>query len=221
MGTPLDQIPGVGRPFRDAVKLAGYTDLESLNGADYRELLELHGVGKAGLRTVHDALMERGLGGLVGDIPEAKGSTWTKGHTGENAADIKTAQTSQDPEEWIETLEWPARVKQGKELLKIFSEATGEQGVMWGPSMVGYGAVHYRYATGREGDTFHVGFSPRKSSLSLYGLQGHPRSEELLGKLGKHKTAVSCVYVNKLEDIDLSILAELIKHSWETEPGDC
>ena len=138
MGTPLDQIPGVGRPFRDAVKLAGYTDLESLNGADYRELLELHGVGKAGLRTVHDALMERGLGGLVGDIPEAKGSTWTKGHTGENAADIKTAQTSQDPEEWIESLEWPARVKQGKELLKIFSEATGEQGVMWGPSMVGY-----------------------------------------------------------------------------------
>ncbi|WP_222704351.1 DUF1801 domain-containing protein [Flaviflexus massiliensis] len=195
-------------------------DLESLNGADYHELLKLHGVGKAGLRHVHDALVERGMG-LTGDIPKAPGATWTKGHTGENAKDIKTAQTEQDPARWLETLEWSKRTEQGKVLLELFTKVTGVEGVMWGPSMIGFGEVHYRYATGREGDTFHVGFSPRKASLSLYGLQGYPRSEELLAKLGKHKLAKSCVYVNKLEDIDLEVVAELIKHAWDSDPGDC
>lgn len=80
---------------------------------------------------------------------------------------------------------------------------------------------HYRYATGREGDTFRVGFSPRKSAASLYGLQGHPRSEELLGRLGKYRTAVSCVYVNKLADIDLDVLEQLVRHAWTSAPRSC
>lgn len=220
MGTPLDSIPGIGRPLRDAVAQEGYSDLESLNGANFQELLKLHGVGKAGLRRVHDALLEKGMG-LTGEIPEQPGNTWTKGHTGKNADDIKTAQTSEDPADFVASLPWPKRVEQGRQLLDIFSEATGEEGVMWGPSMVGYGAAHYKYATGREGDTFHVGFSPRKASLSLYGLQGHRRSDELLAKLGKHKLAKACVYVNKLEGIDIDVLRELVKHAWESDPDDC
>lgn len=82
--------------------------------------------------------------------------------------------------------------------------------------MVGYGGeAHYRYATGREGDTFRVGgFAPRKAKLSLYGLQDAPRWEELSARLGKFTTGASCVYVNKPEDIDLEALAELIADAW-------
>lgn len=220
MGTPLESLPGLSRPLRDAVASAGYTDLESLDGADFTDLLALHGVGRAGLLRVHAALQERGMG-LTGAIPQAKEPVYTRGATGQSSPDIKTAPTGENPADWIESLPWPARIKQGRTLLEIFTSVTGEEPVMWGPSMVGYGQVHYRYATGREGDTFHLGFSPRKASISLYGLQSSPRSDELLARLGKHKRAVSCVYVNRLEDIDLDILAKLIKHCWESDPTAC
>ncbi|MDP9693951.1 UNVERIFIED_ORG: hypothetical protein J2X79_001503 [Arthrobacter globiformis] len=81
---------------------------------------------------------------------------------------------------------------------------------MWGPTIVGFGRVHYKYATGREGNTAAVGFSPRKASLSLYGLTNAPESAELLDRLGKHKTGAGCLYINKLADVDEAVLAELI-----------
>lgn len=219
MSTPLDSIPGLSQPLRNAVGAAGYLDLESLNGADYGELIRLHGVGRAGLRRIHDALQEKGMG-LSGSIPDAPSASYSRG-TGASSPDIKTEQTSVDPHDWVESLEWPRRVGEGRQLLEIFTAATGQSPVMWGPSMIGYGEVHYRYASGREGNTFHLGFSPRKAAISLYGLQSSPRSEELLDVLGKHKRAVSCVYVNKLDDIDLSILSELIAHCWESDPTSC
>lgn len=144
--------------------------------------------------------------------------TITKGHTGKTAKDVKTKPTEVDPAEFIENLEWPRRIEHGRELLRIFNEVTGEEPVMWGPTMIGYGAVHYKSSSGREGDWFHIGFSPRKASLSIYGMQGHPRSEELLSKVGKHKLGIGCMYVNKLEDLDMDVFRELVTEAWDNQP---
>ena len=160
---------------------------------------------------------------LSGDVPEPtdRTPTITKGHTGVTASDVKTRPTDRSPEQFIEELEWPRRVEHGRELLALFNQVTDAEPVMWGPTMIGYGEVHYVSPAGREGDWFQLGFSPRKASLSLYGLQGAPRSEELLAKLGKHKRGAGCVYVNKLEDIDMDVLAELVQHAWESDAQDC
>lgn len=91
---------------------------------------------------------------------------------------------------------------------------TGVPAVMWGPSIVGYGELHYVYESAREGDMPRVGFSPRGASTSLYGLFGHPGADELLAQLGKHRRAVSCLYVNKLAEVDLCVLRELVTLGW-------
>ena len=224
MSTPYESVPGVGRPARDALRLAGYPDLESLAGVDYTELAGLHGVGTRGLQRLHAALLDRGLG-LGGEVPEpeAREAVVTEGHTGAYAADIRTKPTSTTPSEFVEELESPRRVGHGRLLLEIFGRATGEQPVMWGPTMIGYGEVHYRYATGREGDTFRVGFSPRKAKISLYGLTGYstaPQQLARLEQLGKHTVGVSCLYINKPEDIDLTVLEEMIRHAWSSTPPE-
>ena len=90
---------------------------------------------------------------------------------------------------------------------------TKEEPKMWGPSIIGFGSYHYKYASGREGDFFLTGFSPRKQSLTLYIISGFKRYDELMKKLGKHKTGSSCLYINKLEDIDMKVLKELITES--------
>ncbi len=82
---------------------------------------------------------------------------------------------------------------------------------MWGPTIVGFGQYHYRYGTGREGDSAAVGFSPRKASLSLYGLTYGPEAADLLPRLGKHKMGAGCLYINKLSDVDEAVLTELIR----------
>lgn len=220
--TAFDDVPGVGNPARRALEEHGYSDLESLNGADYKTLLGLHGVGKRGLERLQAALAQRGLG-LGGDVPEQeeRKSQWSIGHTGVQSEDIKThAGNDADLDEYLSALEG-RRAVHTQQLLEIFTRATGDLPRLWGPSMIGYGEAHYKYATGREGDTFRVGFSPRKAKLSLYGLQESPRWEELSEKLGKHTTGVSCVYVNKPEDIDLDVLEELIRETWNSGPNDC
>ena len=86
---------------------------------------------------------------------------------------------------------------------------------MWGPTIVGFGSYHYKYESGREGDWFKTGFSPRKTSLTLYIMPGFNRYDELMQKLGKHKTGQSCLYINKLEDVDMDVLRELVKLSYD------
>ena len=93
----------------------------------------------------------------------------------------------------------------------FFNEITGFAPRMWGPSIVGYGRYHYTYASGREGDSLATGFSPRKSALSLYIMPGYQDYGEILGRLGKHKTGKSCLYINKLADVDMDVLAELVR----------
>ncbi len=100
------------------------------------------------------------------------------------------------------------------EVLRAMMErVTGEEPVLWGPSIVGFGRYRYRYESGREGEWFLAGFSPRKRNLTLYIMSGFPRHEELMGKLGRHTTGKSCLYVKRLEDVDLEVLEELVRRS--------
>ena len=96
---------------------------------------------------------------------------------------------------------------------EIMQDITGEEPAMWGTSMVGFGSYHYKYDSGQEGDWPLVGFSPRKDSLTLYIMPGFKEYGELLGKLGKHKTGVSCLYIKSLEDIHVPTLKTLVRES--------
>ncbi|MGH3653739.1 DUF1801 domain-containing protein [Glutamicibacter sp.] len=124
----------------------------------------------------------------------------------------KTLPTDASVEEFIEAATPAKRRIDGQELDRIFREATGEQPVMWGPSIVGYGS--YTYISPANARTTGIwpktGFSPRKAQLSLYGLKDLPEGAQLLPQLGKYTEGAGCVYVKKLEDIDLDVLRKLI-----------
>ena len=126
-------------------------------------------------------------------------------------AENKTQATGASVEEFLAAVEHPVRRGDGFRLLALMSGITGEPAQMWGPTIVGFGRYHYKYASGREGDAAAVGFSPRKSSLSLYGLTYGPEAADLLGRLGKHKLGAGCLYVNKLDDVDEAVLTELVR----------
>ncbi|NOU81095.1 DUF1801 domain-containing protein [Paenibacillus sp. LMG 31459] len=127
----------------------------------------------------------------------------------------KTKETEQSVTRFIEQIESPGKREDAYKLLDIFSETTGYPAKMWGPSIIGFGTYHYKYATGHEGDAPLVGFSPRKAKISLYFATGDAQREELLQRLGKHTVGKACVYVNKLDDIDFEVLKELIQQSVE------
>ncbi|MBZ0267230.1 DUF1801 domain-containing protein [bacterium] len=107
----------------------------------------------------------------------------------------------------------PERRKQCRALMKIMKDVTGARPVMWGPGIVGYGRYHYRYESGREGDFFLAGFSPRKRDLTVYVMSGFSRHGALMKKLGPHKTGKSCLYLRSLDDVDLPTLTELLRRS--------
>ncbi|WP_422116715.1 DUF1801 domain-containing protein [Brachybacterium sp. UNK5269] len=217
LSTPVGEVPGIGRPAARALAHQGLHTVGDLAGQDWSELGQLHGVGPAAGRRLQAALEQHGASMQHPPPPEQRRDEITAGHTGESAGDIRTHATEVDPADYVATLD-ARRRREGTALLEMFGAVTGEPATMWGPSMIGYGQVHYRYATGREGDTFQLGFSPRTADLALYGLQGFPRSEELLDRLGKHRRGVGCVWVRKLEDIDEDVLRELVAHAWQNGP---
>ncbi|WP_107838016.1 DUF1801 domain-containing protein [Metasolibacillus meyeri] len=118
--------------------------------------------------------------------------------------------------EFIESVENDKKKADAYRLLEIFTEVTGYDAKMWGPSIIGFGSYHYKYASGREGDAPLVGFSPRKAKISLYLSYESEEREKLLESFGKHTTSKACIYVNKLADINTNILKDLIKHTVET-----
>lgn len=135
-------------------------------------------------------------------------------------AETKTKFTAADPAAFIDAVDPPAKRADAEVLEALFRRATGEAAKMWGPTIVGYGSYHYRYASGHEGHAPRVGFSPRKAKHSLYllgcgGEGSDERFEALLTRLGKHSRAVACLYVNKLADIDLDVLEEMVALSWK------
>lgn len=129
-------------------------------------------------------------------------------------AEIKTKVTGASVEDFINRVENATRRKDGLTLLKIYKRVTRLEPKMWGPSMIGFGTYHYKsQRSAQEGDWPLAAFSPRKQNLTLYVYpNNHP---ELLKKLGKHKTSVSCLYINKLDDIDMDILEKLIAASYD------
>ena len=122
------------------------------------------------------------------------------------AYEQKTRPAATSAAEFIAAVEDPKRRADAEAACALLAEATGESPVMWGPSIVGFGAYHYRYASGHEGDAPLVSFSPRKANLVFYLSGCDDRRDELLGRLGKHKAGKGCVYVNRLADVDPVVL---------------
>ena len=137
-------------------------------------------------------------------------------------AELKTQKTDASVEDYLNAVEDERKRKDAFAILDLMREVTGEEPAMWGPSIVGFGSYRYKYASGREAEWFLTGFAPRKRNLTLYVMSGFDDYDALLADLGKHKTGKSCLYVNKLDDIDLDVLRELIKqsvtHMAETNP---
>ncbi|WP_341356394.1 DUF1801 domain-containing protein [Rossellomorea sp. y25] len=127
--------------------------------------------------------------------------------------ELKTRQNDSSVIEFIEAVENPKKREDAYNLLDIFTETTGFEAKMWGPSIIGFGSYHYKYKTGHEGDAPLVGFSPRKAKISLYFAPGDPEREKVLNSFGKHTTGKSCVYINKVADIDQAVLKQLINQS--------
>ena len=123
----------------------------------------------------------------------------------------KTVATSEDVQDFLRQVEPERRRADGLRLNEIFQQVTGYAPRMWGPSIVGYGEYHYTYDSGREGDFLATGFSPRKANLSIYIMPGYADFGPILDRLGKHKMGKSCLYINKLADVDEDVLAELIR----------
>ena len=126
-------------------------------------------------------------------------------------AENKTQATTERVSDFLDAVEHPTRRADAHALDALFREVTGWAPRMWGPSIVGYGRYHYTYASGREGDMCATGFSPRKSNLSIYIMPGYADFAAILADLGKHKLGKSCLYVNKLADIDTEVLKRLIR----------
>ena len=125
----------------------------------------------------------------------------------------KTIPTDQSVEAFLDGVEHEKKREDSYAILQLMREVTGEDPVMWGDSIVGFGSYHYKYASGREGDWMLTGFSPRKQNLTLYIMDGFDEYDALLDRLGKHKTGKSCLYINKLDDVDHDTLRELVKQS--------
>ncbi len=129
-------------------------------------------------------------------------------------AENKTQASKASVTQFINSVENPQRRKDAKVVAKIMREVSGKRPKMWGPSIVGYGEYHYKYDSGREGDFMRLGFSPRKAELVVYIMPGYSDYGPLLKKLGKHRKGKSCLYIRKLEDINLDVLKELIQAGW-------
>lgn len=129
-------------------------------------------------------------------------------------ASNKTQPTDVSPQEFVDAVEHKVRRADAETLLGMMREISGQQAVMWGPSIIGCGSYHYKYDSGREGDMCRIGFSPRKTKLALYLVGSHERFAEPLSRLGKHKKGAGCLYINKLADVDIDVLRELIDASY-------
>ncbi len=127
----------------------------------------------------------------------------------------KTQPTGASVEAFLDSVGNVRRREDARWVMNLMKEISGWEPEMWGASIIGFGRYRYKYATGREGDWPRVGLSPRKQNLVLYIMPGFRRYDDLMARLGKHKTGSSCLYINKLDDVDPDVLAELIRQSLE------
>lgn len=129
--------------------------------------------------------------------------------------ETKTIPTSASVDTFIASIPDDIKQQDSHTLIKIMSEVTGEPAVMWGPSIIGFGSYHYKYASGREGDAPAAGFSPRKAALTIYLFYGAEQHTDLLAQLGPHKLGKVCLYIKRLSDIDIDTLKQLIQVSYD------
>jgi hypothetical protein len=130
-------------------------------------------------------------------------------------ATLKTTVNDASVEDFINKVEDEIKRQDSRTLLKLFAKVTGEKPRMWGSSIIGFGSYHYKSEKSRqEGEWMLTGFSPRKQNLTLYVIPGFDDYQDLLSELGKHKTSVGCLYINKLADVDLAVLEKLVKRSF-------
>jgi hypothetical protein len=127
----------------------------------------------------------------------------------------KTKETDHSVIEFIEQVEHPRKKEDAYRLLDIFTTTTGYEAKMWGPSIIGFGRYHYQYESGHKGEAPLVGYSPRKAKISLYFATGDSKRQQLLDSFGKYTQGKACVYINKLDDIDVEVLKQLILESVE------
>lgn len=130
-------------------------------------------------------------------------------------SDLKTRPNNLSVDDFIDAIEPEWKRDDAREVMQLMEKITGENPVMWGPSIVGFGKYRYVYESGREGDWMLTGFSPRKQSLTLYLMSGYEKLGDQLQRLGKYKSSVSCLYVKRLSDIDMDVLEEMIRKSIE------
>jgi hypothetical protein len=130
-------------------------------------------------------------------------------------AKLKTQFTAVDVEEFINNLDNEQKKKDSFELIELMEKATGEKAKMFGPTIIGFGQYHYKYASGHEGDAPLLGFSPRKAAISLYVTTGCDDQKQYLEGLGKYKMAKACIYIKKLDDINIEVLNKIMKESIE------
>ena len=128
-------------------------------------------------------------------------------------AEIKTKANARTVADFMATVTHPVRRADADTLIPIMERISGASATMWGRSIVGFGSYHYQYESGHEGDMCRIGFSPRSGSLVLY-LAAYRRQQALLARLGKHKLGKGCLYVNKLADVDMTVLEQLIADAW-------
>ena len=128
-------------------------------------------------------------------------------------AETKTRPTDASVDAFLEAVAHPVRRADGQAVRALMERVTGAPAVMWGPSIVGFDEYHYRYDSGHEGDMCRMGFSPRSANLALY-VGGFPEYDALLDRLGKHKRSTACLYVNKLADIDMTVLEDIVRRTW-------
>lgn len=134
-------------------------------------------------------------------------------------AEAKTKPTNVSVDVFLDAVEHPQRRADGHEVRQMMERITGEPAVMWGPSIVGFGTYHYKYASGHEGDMCRVGFSPRAAKLVLY-VGGFADYETMLERLGKYKRSKACLYLNKLADVDRAVLEEIIRRTYDAADHD-
>lgn len=128
-------------------------------------------------------------------------------------AENKTKRTETSVGQYLAGIQDDLRRQDCEALIKVMTKATKLKPKMWGTSIVGFGSLKYKYESGREGETCLVGFASRKGDISIYGTGSAPGREELLSRLGRHKTGKGCLYVGKLKDVDFAVLEQLIAQS--------
>ena len=130
-------------------------------------------------------------------------------------AQNKTQPTSQNVQAFLDAIEDEQQRRDSQEICRMMNEISGQPATMWGPSIIGFGQYHYEYASGREGDSGAIGFSPRKGNTTIYIVDGISKYENLLQKLGPHKTAKVCLYIKRLSDVNMGVLRQIIEESYQ------